>query len=79
MFFIIGYILLLRGFHFNNQFSLMDYILHDNIIIIEEIGENQIKIIHGHPLSYIMIESMVIYCILNVLGVIIGLNIDKRS
>lgn len=80
VFFMIGFLFLMRGFYLVNQFSIMDYILNNNdITIIDEIGENQIRITHGHALSYIMIESVVIYTILNILGIVIGMKVDEKA
>ncbi|QED47995.1 hypothetical protein [Cytobacillus dafuensis] len=74
LFFIIGLFFLYRGIYFRDSFSILDYFFASDVIIRRE-GNTEI---YGHPLSYLWIESMVIYCVLSIAGLIIGYFVKKR-
>ena len=69
LFLLVGLFFLYRGFYFRNPFSLLDYFLIDKEdLVIHE--EN--RTIYRTPLSFIRIESVLIYCIVSLSGIVVG-------
>lgn len=80
VFFVLGLFFLYRGFFFNQPFSVIDYFFVDNVeTIIEKIDETQVRIIHTTPFTYRYLEGIIIYCILNTLGITIGYYNQKTK
>ena len=75
-FFFIGLLFLYRGFYVNDQFYLLDYIFFRNVQTTIQMGD---KIIYGTPLSLWWIESVIIYCILSILGLIVGNFVECKK
>lgn len=75
-FFFIGMLFLYRGFYLTGQFYLIDFILFRDIPATIEMGN---KIIYTTPRSFGEIESIIVYCVLCILGQIIGHYSERKN